>query len=248
MFFRFLVPALLGAALSSCAIRLPESPEVKRVPVRNDSPVPSTAAPVSGQEPDVRVWLLADELHTGMVFPYDWLVENGFRPPAGFGSPKWVTMSWGNRVAYVQKEWLTVGQAMRALFTPSPSTMEMIPFDYDVAEVCHYQRIWTKLVPRERGPAVAAFLNGCLEHDAAGLPKVIGKSSWGQGVLLVSPHSYYLPRICNVWTLQAMEACGSKVQPWTGLTADGVARQAEKRTNGFEKVWDAYPLEKTAAN
>jgi hypothetical protein len=33
-----------------------------------------------------------------------------------------------------------------------------------------------------------------------------------------------------------------------GLTAAGVARQAEKRRNGFEKVWDGYPLEKPAGN
>jgi hypothetical protein len=244
---RFIALSLAATLVASC-IRIPEPTEVKRVPVRSDSPVVKSSVPAPHREPDVRVWLLADGLHTGMVFPCDWLVESGFRLPEGFGRSKYVTLSWGNQVAYLQQEWLTLGQAMRALFTPSPSTMELIPFDYDVAEVCHYQRIWTKLVPRERGPEVAAFLNGCVRHDAKGEPVVIGKSSWGKGVLLDSPHRYFLPRICNIWTLQAMEACGCRIRPWMGLTADGVARQAEKRRNGFEKVWDGYPLEKPAGN
>jgi hypothetical protein len=245
---RFIVPALLAALACSC-IRIPDAPGVTRVPVRSDAPALKSAPPQApDREGDVRVWLLADSLHTGMVFPYDWLVESGFRPPANFGRPKWVTLSWGNQVAYLQKEWLTLGQAMRALFTPSPSTVELIPFDYDVVDVCHGQRVWMRLVPRERGPELAAFLNGCVRHNAAGEPIVIGKSSWGDGVLLDSPHSYHLPRICNVWTLQAMEAVGCRIHPWLGLTADGVARQAEKRRNGFAKVWDGYPLEKTAGN
>lgn len=232
--------------LSSCGIRIPESPEVKRVAVRAEaSAVPSvpdeSAKP--GEEPKVLVYLLADNLHTGMVFPYDWLLENGFRPPANFGRPKYVAMSWGNREAYVQEQWLTVWQAVRALGAPSPSVMELIPFDYDVVEVCHHQRIYKKLVDRDRGPSVAAFLNGCTRRGADGLPGVIGKSSWGNGVLLDSPHSYHLPRICNVWTLQAMEACGCRIHPWFGLTADGVVRQAQGRGNDFEKIWEGYALE-----
>lgn len=242
---RFLAGCLLPLAvgLTSC-IRLPESPEVRRVAVRADAPVIRTAYVEPGQEPDVTVWLLADNLHTGMVLPYDWLVESGFRPPEGFPKAKYVSMSWGNRVAYTKKSWLTVGEAMKAFFTPSPSVMEIIPFDYNVVDVCHYQRIWKKLVPRERGPAVAAFLNGCVTQGSSGGPVVIGTSSWGKGSIMESPHKYYLPRICNIWTLQVMEACGCTVHPWGGLTADGVIRQAETRRNGFEKIWDAYDADK----
>ena len=40
------------------------------------------------RDPDVLVWLIADRYHTGMVFPYDWLLESGFVPPAGFGTPQ----------------------------------------------------------------------------------------------------------------------------------------------------------------
>ena len=237
--------SLLGVAavLCSCSIRVPVSTEVKRVAVSVDQPRLKGGQGEVKRDPDVLVWLLADELHTGMVFSYDWLIESGFQPPKGFQKSKYVTLSWGNREAYVQEAWLTPWQAIRALCAPSPSVLELIPFDYEVVDVCPYQRVWRKLVSRDRGPAVAAFLNGCARHGSDGLPWSLGKSSWGKGVLLDSPHAYFLPRICNVWTLQAMEACGCTIHPWGGLTASGVIRQAEKPENGFEKVWDAYGLE-----
>ena len=90
-----MVNLIAAALLSSCGIRLPDLP---RVPVRLE------AAPASkGKDPDVMVWLIADDLHTGMVFPYDWLIESGFVPPDHFGQPRYVTLSWGNRTAYVEK-------------------------------------------------------------------------------------------------------------------------------------------------
>jgi Protein of unknown function (DUF2459) len=231
----------MAVLTSACSIRVPVTAEVQRV---EKGAVRSAKSQVP-QAPDVLVWLLADELHTGVVFSYDWLIESGFQPPKGFPKSKYVTLSWGNREAYVQEAWLTPWQAIRALCWPSPSVMELIPFDYEVVDVCPYQRVWRKLVSRDHGPAVAAFLNGCARRDSGGLPRSVGKSSWGNGVLLDSPHSYYLPRICNVWTLQAMEACGCRIHPWGGLTASGVIRQAEKPENGFEKIWNAYPIEKT---
>jgi hypothetical protein len=188
-------------------------------------------------EPQVMVWLLADNLHTAMVFPYDWLLASGFVPPPGLGNPPYVTLSWGDRVAYVQTGWLNPWQVFRAFFTPTPAVMEIIPVNGYVAEVCQQQRIWRKLVPREMGPRVAAFLNHVSRTGADGRPLVIGPSSWGEGFLLDSRHSYYLPRICNVWTVQAMEACGCRMWPLAGLTADGVIRQAEAPGNDFECVW-----------
>ena len=115
--------------------------------------------------------------------------------------------------------------------------MELIPIHWEVAEVIPGQRIWRKLVPRERGPAVASFLNQCSTTCADGRPRVIARSSWGDGVQLESRHSYFIPRVCNVWTAQAIEALGGEIQPWLGLTAEGLIRQAEKPPNNFELIW-----------
>ena len=220
------------ALLPSCSIRLPVQPHLcQQLPVRLETQ-PAPAA----QAPDVLVWLIADAYHTGMVFPYDWLVESGFVPPAGFGKPQSVVMSWGARCAYSKQGVNTPWKFFRVFFTPSPSVVEMIPVNWNVAEVCSQQRIWRKLVPRTRGPALASFLNACTIQQQ-GRPKVICESSWGHGVQLEGRYPYFLPRICNVWTAQTIECLGGRINPWRALTANSLIRQAEKPPNDFEEIW-----------
>ena len=227
---------MVAAILGSCGIRLPikttEDPVVRRVPVTTDTQPGSPA-----KSPDVLVWLIADSYHTGMVFPYDWLEESGFIPPENFGHPKFVTMSWGNRNAYSKEGMDHWWKIFRVIFTPTPSVMEIIPDDWNVAEVLPHQQIWRRLTPRDRGPAIARFLNECSATDPNGRPIVVSASSWGQGLQLESRHSYFLPRVCNVWTAQAIECLGGDINPWLALTAKGLAREAEKPPNDFEKIW-----------
>jgi len=231
---------LVAALTASCGIRLP-------IDTRSNKPSPSnrsiTRHGTPTQDPDLLVWLIADEYHTGMVVPYDWLLESGFIPPAGFGNPKFVTMSWGSRKAYALDAKLDFWLYARVICAPTHSVMEMIPSNWNVAEVCPQQRIWRKLVRRDRGPALAAFLNQCCATGPDGRPIVRSKSSWGNGVQLEGRYLYYIPRVCNVWTAQAIECLGGKMNPWFGLTADGIIRQVEKSPNNFEKIWDAYRKE-----
>ena len=230
---------LVLLACASC-IRIPPPPASAIHPVQVAASPPATKSNAPARDPDVMVWLLADNLHTAMVFPYDWLLESGFNAPAGLGHPSYVTLRWGERTAYVQKAWLNPWQVCRAFFTPSPSVMEIIPINWYVVDVCKHQRVWRKLVPRERGPQLAAFLNHVCRSGPDGRPIVIGPSSWGKGFLLEGQFTYYLPRICNVWTAQTIEACGGEMNPWLALTANGLIRQAERPRNGFENVWRGY--------
>jgi hypothetical protein len=186
--------------------------------------------------PEVQVWMLADKLHTGMVFPYDWLIESGFVPPENFPDCKYVTLSWGDRNAYVNKRWLKPTEVVHAIFLPSPAVMECIPINWEVVEVSPNQQIWMKSIPRERGPFVASFLNHCTIPNEKGHPSIAGPSSWGKGVLLHSPQSYYFPRICNVWTGHALEACGAEINPLMSIHRDLLVKEIEE--NGFSKVWD----------
>ncbi|RPJ34265.1 MAG: DUF2459 domain-containing protein [Verrucomicrobiaceae bacterium] len=148
-----------------------------------------------------------------------------------------MVMSWGNRDAYSAEGFDHPWKVFRVLFTPTRSVMELIPVNWDVAEVIPQQRIWRKLVPRDRGPALAAFLNACSETDESGRPVVVCESSWGKGVQLESRHYYFIPRVCNVWTVQAIEELGGEFNAWFALTADGLLRQAEKPPNDFELIW-----------
>jgi hypothetical protein len=226
----------LGASLllTACGIRLPDAP----MPLPRRDPDTSRFIPGPGKtEPEILVWLISDELHTGMVFEYQWLIESGFRPPLGFGQPKYVTLSWGDRTAYVEKGLHSPWKVFKALFLPTPSVMELIPANWNVTEVCPHQRIWRKSVARDRGKDLAAFLNDCSIHDATGHPITCGSSSWGGGVLLESRHVYFIPRVCNIWTGQAIESLGGTIHPWQAMFANDLIRQAEMPHNGYEQIW-----------
>lgn len=239
---------LVAALLDSCSIRLPVQPQprIKDFPPQAETsapPVPRIKVRLDclparpRQDPDVLVWLIADKWHTGMVFPYAWLEESGFVPPAGFGHPQFVTMSWGNRSAYSREGIDHYWKLMQVILTPTPSVMEIIPVEWNVTEVLPQQRIWRKLVARTRGPALACFLNECSTSGPDGRPKVVRPSSWGHGVQLECRYSYFIPRVCNVWTVQTIECLGGRIDPWFALTADGLVSQAEKPPNDFELVW-----------
>ncbi|WP_386820703.1 DUF2459 domain-containing protein [Luteolibacter algae] len=211
---------------------LPPAPEPSPELVRRNTV--STYTPE--RPPEVQVWMIADKLHTGMVFPYDWLIESGFVPPENFPKAKYVTFSWGDRMAYVNARWLTPGEVVKAIFLPSAAVMECIPINWEVPEVSPNQHIWMKSIPRERGPFVASYLNHCTIQDSFGKPIIAGDSSWGGGVLLESPQVYYFPRICNVWTGQALEACGARINPLMSIHRDLLVTEIER--NGFVEVWD----------
>lgn len=233
----FAGPVLAIALLGSCGIRLPVDSGTVHVPVRATQPA---------RDPDILVWLIADEYHTGMVFPYDWLLESGFVPPKDFGSPRYVAMSWGNADAYSAQGLESPLKWCEVMFTPTRSVMELIAVNWNVAEVCPHQRIWRKLVPTNRGPALADFLNQCSVKSPEGRPNVVRPASWGKGVQMEGNHRYFIPRVCNVWTAQAIEKLGGEMNPWFALTADGLVRQAERPPNDFEKIWPGGGVEPAA--
>lgn len=227
---------ILLLAVASCAscnfVTIPPAPEPSPELIRKNTVTSYTPE----RPPEVQVWLIADKLHSGMVFEYDWLVESGFIPPKDFPECNYVTFSWGDRMAYINKRWLTAPEIVNAIFLPSSSVMECIPIHWNVTDTSPNQNIWMKSIPRERGPYIASFLNHCTIPDAGGYPTDAGESSWGGGFLLESPHSYYFPRICNVWTGQALEACGAHINPIMAIHRDLLVLEAER--NGYAKIWD----------
>ncbi len=238
-----MLAALLAAAcvLPACSLRMPVSTTFPQTqPERTAQrfrPAGTETPPPPAPDPLILVWVTADRYHTGMVFPYEWLLESGFVPPPGFASAHHVSMSWGNHDAYSEAGLDNAWKWFRVLLTPTPSVMEAIPTMGNVVDTLPKQRIWRGLVPRSRGPELAAFLNGCTQQDLQGRPIVVAPSSWGQGVQLQGRYRYFIPRVCNVWTLQAVESLGFRINPWRALTADGLAREIQKAPMNFELVW-----------
>lgn len=228
-----LLALLFPLLMASCALHFPKQKvERQRVEVAARSPELEAAAAT------IPILLFSDKLHTGLILELAWLERNGYVKPEGIGERKYVAFSWGDETAYVQQRWLSPAQVIHALFLPSGAVMEIIPFDWNVPEVCHHQRLYQGFVPESAGKSLAGFLNHCTVTAEDGRPETIAPSSWGEGLLIRSPHAYYFPRICNIWTVDALRAAGFEISGLSGMSASGVIRQATKPENGFQKIWD----------
>jgi hypothetical protein len=186
----------------------------------------------------VEIWLHGDGYHTGLVFDYPWLLESGYVPPAGLGSPRQVVISWGNTSAYSDEGISGPHQWIRVLFTPTPSVMEVIPIHRRVTSVMPQQQLWKAEFPANRGPRLAHFLNQCTLLDEDGQAVIVRPSSWGDGFQVESRFNYFIPRVCNIWSAQAIETLGGKINPWRATTANSLAKQLESKENGFVLVHD----------
>jgi hypothetical protein len=238
------VPLLLAVITSSCSSVFPSPSAV------TESEASGTVGPLVRQEVSgmalpagerVDIWLIADPLHTGVIFPLDWLDESGFEVPAKVRGAKYVNLSWGDRVAYEEERWLTPGEVVHALFMPSDSVLEIIPFNYDPRWVFPEQRLYRSSVSRGCGPAVANFLNYCRRPGSDGWVE-IASSTWGRGSLLDCQHNYQYPRLCNSFTAGALSNCGYSFGTWGRITANAMIRQACRQ--GFEPIPDLTQEEK----
>jgi hypothetical protein len=222
------IPLLLGA----CSLDFPATAVVPT------SAAFSRPAPARDPSSTVPVVLFADKLHTGLVLDLQWLRRHGYVPPADTREAAWAAFSWGDQVAYLQREWLSLGQAAHAMLRPTPSVMEIIAFDDHIPNVCQHQRLYLAHVPEAAGTRIAAFLNACAVRGREGRPDTLGPASWGRGRLIRSPYAYFFPRICNLWTVGALRVLGFRLSGVLGLPADGVILQASRADNGFRKIWD----------
>lgn len=230
-FAQLLMLAIPGL-VASCALHFPSIDGGDELQSQGNEPTLLVES-----SPDVPVVMFADELHTGLVLKLGWLKRHGYVPPAEIGEHEHVVFSWGDETAYVQERWLTPWQVIDALFMPSPSVMEIIPVDWNIPEVMPTQRLYQGFAPEASGAEVVAFLNQCSVRYEDGRPVTVGTSSWGRGMLIRSPHGYYFPRICNIWTVDALRAAGFRIGGLRGLSADGMVRQVTKPANGFQQIW-----------
>jgi hypothetical protein len=222
--------------MASCALHFPKGEaETQRVEMGTRTKPVRLVSP--SEEPDVPVVMFADELHTGLILKLAWLRRHGFVPPPEIGDHEHVVFSWGDETAYVQERWLTPYQVVDALFLPSDSVMEIIPADWNIPDVMPTQRLYQGFAKEAAGAQLADFLNRCSVRNDDGTPVTIGKSSWGEGRLIRSPHPYYFPRICNIWTVDALRAAGFRIGGLRGLSADGMVKQVTRPVNGFQQIW-----------
>lgn len=192
-----------------------------------------TLFPAAPDDAAVVVHLLDNGFHTDLAVPRadlargdDALAQAVRSLPPG----DWVLIGWGDAVFYVEQGPVAerLGDGARALFRPggNPSVLMLDPVDYDPGAVPPSRRASLRL--SEAGfAALRARVAASLALDAAGRAVPAAGRSGAAVRFFDSGETFWVGRLCNHWTAEALNAAGLPMPMTRSLWSGEVMRAAE---------------------
>jgi uncharacterized protein (TIGR02117 family) len=136
-------------------------------------------------------------------------------------------LGWGEREYYTHED-PGFALALRALFVPSPSAIEVIPVAAGIAQALPDSEIVELHVGRAGFDRMVEFVRATHEFDASGNAVVIGATADGRGLFYASARPFDALHNCNVWVAHALQAAGLPVRPQAAVTAGLLLRQVRR--------------------
>lgn len=182
---------------------------------------------------EVTAYILSNGVHTDIVVPVrssamDWTREVSFAHTTGQdSSAAWVAFGWGDKGFYLETPtWgdLTPRVACTAMFGLGSSAMH-VTFHQHMEEGALCKRINLSSAQYQR---LVAYIHDSFARDASGGTQVIiTNANYGSSdAFYDGVGTFSLFRTCNVWTNDALKACGQKACWWTP-TDTGILRLYE---------------------
>ena len=144
-----------------------------------------------------------------------------------FPDADYLELGWGDR-EYYPRENPGVWLALRALFTPSSSTLHVVPVAGPLTRFFRDSEIIELQVSQAGFERMVEFVRQTYELDANGRAIVISSELQDGSRFYASPGTFHAFENCNVWVARALEAAGLPVQPETAITAGMLLRQARR--------------------
>jgi uncharacterized protein (TIGR02117 family) len=199
--------AILQAALAGCASQGPNR-------LAADAPPPGMQS----------VFVLAHRYHTGLAVRARDVTESAWPARRDFPDAEFLVLGWGEREYYPHDDpgvWL----ALRALFTPSPSTLNVMPITGALTRVFVDSEIIELRLEKTGFQRLVDFVRDTFELDAHGRAIVIPSGLRHQGLFYASPRTFHMFENCNTWIARALQQAGLPVDPENTNTAGALLRQ-----------------------
>ena len=168
------------------------------------------------------VFVVGRRYHTGLVVRSRDVPQDAWPARRDFPDADYLELGWGEREYYPHDD-PGIALALRALFTPSRSTINVVPIsgplsrDIEIIELHISQAGFARMVE---------FIRRSHELDADGRAIVVNAGPHQQGRFYASPLTFHAFENCNVWVARALHAAGLQVDPRAALTAAMLLRQA----------------------
>jgi len=181
----------------------------------------------SGQQSQ-RVYVVSHGWHTGIVVPLD-AVDRAICPALNaFEGWEYVEIGWGDEGFYRGGDSISLGAALKTVATPTPTVLHVVGARAPVEDLFTHSALVSIDVGANEFQDLVAFVGGTFEVDVDGMPIDLGEGIYGHSRFFRARGSYYFPKTCNVWTVEALGAAGLGVFPAAGIRAENVMNQAAR--------------------
>ena len=170
------------------------------------------------------IFIIGHRYHTGLAVRARDVPVAAWPARSDFPGADYLEVGWGEREYYPSDDpgmWL----ALRALFTPSRSTINVIAITAPLARARPDSEIVELHVSRAGFARMVEFVRETHELDADGRAIAVSAGARQPGRFYASPRTFHALENCNVWVARALEAAGVPVRPETAVTAGRLLRQ-----------------------
>jgi uncharacterized protein (TIGR02117 family) len=174
-----------------------------------------------------RIFVLGHGYHTGLAVHARELPDAAWPALHDFPDAEYLELGWGNREYYPRQHpgvWL----ALRALFTPTSSTLRVVPVAGPLTRFFRDSEIIELQVSQAGFERMVEFVRQTHELDAYGGAIAISSELHDGSRFYASPRTFHAFENCNVWVARALEAAGLPVHPETAITAGMLLRQVRR--------------------
>ncbi|HKU13384.1 MAG TPA: DUF2459 domain-containing protein [Steroidobacteraceae bacterium] len=166
--------------------------------------------------------------HTGIALAVaDW-PDRDWPVLASFPQARYLEFGWGD-AAYYQAPDPTLGMAVAAVFWPTPTVMEVVPWRAVARDTEDYETVALHVSTAEL-QAIAASIDSSFVQPIS--PTGNGyRTADGQALFYRARGKFHLFRMCNRWTAERLQLAGCSVMPRLVMTASqsiAAAKRCEK--------------------
>jgi uncharacterized protein (TIGR02117 family) len=179
----------------------------------------ATLYPPAVGAPSVRILLVHNGYHTGVVLPRAAVAQLAGRHGDGpliavttrFSAYAWLEIGWGDENFYRHVRTpgdLTLGLALRALFVPdNPSVLHVVGVADPRAQFADAPMAALDLSAEGFGRLVAR-VDATFARGADGLPEDIGPGLYGPSRFYRAVGHFHIARVCTHWIADMLDAAG----------------------------------------
>jgi len=189
--------------------------------------------PPAAGAPSVKIMLLHNGYHTGVVLPRAAVAElAGRRGHAAlvavatrFSAYAWLEIGWGDEEFYRNVPTpgsLTLGLALRALFGLDNASVLHVVGVSDPRAVFDLADMGSLDLSAEGFERLVAKVDATFARDAGGLPQDLGRGLYGPSLFYRAVGRFNLLRVCSHWVADMLDAAGVPTAPVLATVPQGL--------------------------